>query len=80
MPASWSCATPAERPSKYSGTGFALTADGYLVTSAHVITGPDAKKADSLLIEGRDHQRYYAETVYADRKHDLARAQGRLTR
>jgi len=57
----------AERPNKYSGTGFALTADGYLVTSAHVIKG-----ADSLLVEGRDHQRYHAETVYADRKHDLA--------
>jgi serine protease Do len=53
--------------SKYSGTGFALTADGYLVTSSHVIQG-----ADSLLIEGRDHQRYHAETVFSDVKHDLA--------
>ncbi len=52
---------------KYSGTGFALTADGYMVTSSHVIQG-----ADSLLIEGRDHQRYHAETVYSDVKHDLA--------
>lgn len=52
---------------KFSGTGFALTADGYLVTSYHVIQG-----ADSLLIEGRDQQRYHAETVYADRAHDLA--------
>ena len=52
---------------KFSGTGFALTADGYLVTSAHVIKG-----ADSLLIESRDHQRYHAETVYSDVKHDLA--------
>lgn len=64
--------TPVELPSKYSGTGFALTADGYLVTSAHVITGPDAKSIDSLLVEGRDHQRYRAEAVYTDRKHDLA--------
>jgi S1-C subfamily serine protease len=55
------------RVNKYSGTGFALTADGYLVTSAHVIKG-----ADSLLVESRDHRRYHAETVYADRKHDLA--------
>lgn len=53
--------------SKFSGTGFALTADGYIVTSSHVIQG-----ADSLLIEGSDHQRYHAETVYADVKHDLA--------
>ncbi|MFD1467815.1 trypsin-like peptidase domain-containing protein [Hymenobacter caeli] len=52
---------------KFSGTGFALTADGYLVTSYHVIQG-----ADSLLIEGHDQQRYHAETVYADRAHDLA--------
>lgn len=55
------------RDSKYSGTGFALTADGYLVTSAHVIKG-----ADSLLVESRDHRRYHAEKVYADVKHDLA--------
>ena len=60
------------RESKFSGTGFALTADGYLVTSAHVIQGPDLQKADSLLIEGHDHQRYHAETVYSDVKHDLA--------
>jgi serine protease Do len=52
---------------KFSGTGFALTSDGYLVTSAHVIKG-----ADSLLVEGRDHQRYRAETVFTDKKHDLA--------
>ena len=52
---------------KFSGTGFALTSEGYLVTSSHVVQG-----ADSLLIEGRDHQRYHAETVYSDVKHDLA--------
>ncbi|HEX8507810.1 MAG TPA: trypsin-like peptidase domain-containing protein [Hymenobacter sp.] len=50
-----------------SGTGFALTSEGYIVTSYHVIQG-----ADSLLIEGRDQQRYHAEPVYSDRKHDLA--------
>ena len=58
---------PPVRENKFAGTGFALTADGYLVTSAHVIKG-----ADSLLVESRDHQRYHAETVYADTKHDLA--------
>jgi len=56
--------TPA---SKFSGTGFALTSEGYLVTSYHVIQG-----ADSLLVEGRNHQRYHAEPVYSDVKHDLA--------
>ncbi|GAB3297132.1 hypothetical protein GCM10027511_11580 [Hymenobacter humi] len=58
---------PAPKESKFSGTGFALTSDGYLVTSFHVIQG-----ADSLLIEGRDQQRYHAEPVYSDVKHDLA--------
>ena len=52
---------------KFSGTGVALTSDGYLVTSYHVIQG-----ADSLVVEGRDKHRYRAESVYADRKHDLA--------
>jgi S1-C subfamily serine protease len=61
-------ATPPLAPvSKFSGTGFALTSEGYLVTSYHVIQG-----ADSLLIEGRNHQRYHAEPVYSDVKHDLA--------
>jgi len=59
-------------PGRFSGTGFALTADGYIVTSAHVIQGLDSQKADSVQIEGRDHQRYHAETVYSDVKHDLA--------
>jgi serine protease Do len=54
-------------PGKFSGTGFALTADGYLVTSYHVIQG-----ADSLLIESRDRQRYRAETVFTDVARDLA--------
>jgi len=52
---------------KFSGTGFALTADGYLVTSYHVIQG-----ADSVMIESRDQQRYHAEPVYSDKAHDLA--------
>ncbi|WP_210518240.1 trypsin-like peptidase domain-containing protein [Hymenobacter terricola] len=59
--------TPAVNNGKFSGTGFALTSEGYLVTSYHVIQG-----ADSLLIEGRDRQRYHAEPVYSDIKHDLA--------
>ena len=60
-------AAPAVNNGKFGGTSFALTAEGYLVTSYHVVQG-----ADSLLIEGRDRQRYHAETVYADRAHDLA--------
>ncbi|WP_324673323.1 serine protease [Hymenobacter sp. GOD-10R] len=57
----------ATNQSKFSGTGFALTADGYLVTSYHVIQG-----ADSLLVESRDRQHYHAEPVFTDVAHDLA--------
>ena len=60
-------AAPAVNTGKFSGTGFALTSEGYIVTSYHVIQG-----ADSMLIEGRDRQRYHAEPVYSDVKHDLA--------
>ncbi|MBG8553096.1 S1 family peptidase [Hymenobacter guriensis] len=60
--------TPEElNPGKFGGTGFALTTDGYLITSYHVIQG-----ADSLLIESRDRQRYRAEPVFSDVAHDLA--------
>jgi len=54
-------------PGKFSGTGFALTPDGYIVTSYHVIQG-----ADSLLIESNDRQRFRAEPVFTDVAHDLA--------
>lgn len=60
-------ATPPPVQGKFSGTGFALTSDGYLVTSYHVIKG-----ADSVLIEGRDKQRFRAEPVFTDVAHDLA--------
>ena len=64
---------PPVKDNKFSGTGFALTSEGYIVTSAHVIKDADsAKDADSLVIEGRDHKRYHAEMVYSDAKHDLA--------
>ncbi|RAK64671.1 trypsin-like peptidase domain-containing protein [Hymenobacter edaphi] len=58
-------ATPVN-PGKFSGTGFALTADGYVVTSYHVIDG-----ADSVIIEGRDKQRLRVEPVFSDAAHDL---------
>ena len=62
-----SLGSDAVNPGKFSGTGFALTADGYLVTSYHVIQG-----ADSLLIESRDRRSFRAEPVFTDVAHDLA--------
>ena len=56
------------RPASFSGTGFALSSNGYLVTSWHVV-----KDADSLLVEGGpQHRRYRATTVYRDEARDLA--------
>ncbi|QNE41450.1 trypsin-like peptidase domain-containing protein [Hymenobacter sp. NBH84] len=54
-------------PGKFSGTGFALSPNGYLVTSYHVIQG-----ADSLLVESRTHDHYHAEPVFTDVARDLA--------
>ncbi len=56
------------RAASFSGTGFALSANGYIVTSYHVV-----KDADSVLVEGGAlHRRFRAVTVYRDEAHDLA--------
>lgn len=61
-------AAPEAPLAAFSGTGFALSSNGFLVTSYHVV-----KDADSLLVEGGpDHTRYRAMTVYRDELHDLA--------
>jgi serine protease Do len=52
---------------KYSGTGFALSNDGYLVTNYHVTEG-----ADSLYIQTRDGNYYKAFTVSYDANADIA--------
>jgi serine protease Do len=54
-------------PGNFSGTGFAISADGYLVTSYHVING-----ADSVFIENRAGERYKVKSIFRDKTHDLA--------
>ncbi|WP_192821577.1 serine protease [Rufibacter sp. LB8] len=54
-------------PGQFSGTGFVLTADGYFVTSYHVIEG-----ADSLMIENKNGTKYKVEEIYSDQIRDLA--------
>lgn len=58
---------PAPRPARFSGTGFALSADGYLVTSSHVVEG-----ADSIMIENKAGAKYKVTEVYRDQTHDLS--------
>ena len=52
---------------RYTGTGFAITNDGYLVTNYHVIDG-----ADSVYIQNRDGAYFKAIVKASDPKNDIA--------
>jgi serine protease Do len=54
-------------PANYSGTGFALTQDGYFITSLHVI-----KDADSVFIQNQNAEIYKAVTVFRNEQSDIA--------
>ncbi|WP_017258327.1 S1C family serine protease [Pedobacter arcticus] len=53
--------------SQYSGTGFILSANGYLVTNYHVI-----KDADSVYVQNNKGESFKVETVYVDPEFDIA--------
>jgi len=55
-----------ERAANASGTGFFITADGYLITNQHVVA--DARRVAVVSASGRRSAR----VVYADRANDLA--------
>jgi S1-C subfamily serine protease len=55
------------QPSNYTGTGFALTNDGYVITNYHVTDG-----ADSVYIQTRDGRYHKARIKAIDPKADLA--------
>ncbi|OKL41884.1 S1C family serine protease [Pontibacter flavimaris] len=57
----------APRPAAFSGTGFAISADGYVVTSSHVVEG-----ADSIMIENKSGLKYKVSEIYRDEIHDLS--------
>lgn len=54
-------------PANYTGTGFALTNNGYFITSLHVING-----ADSVFIQNQALQEFKAITVFKDEQMDIA--------
>jgi serine protease Do len=58
---------PAPRPARFSGTGFAISSDGYIVTSSHVIEG-----ADSIMIENKAGFKYKVSEIYRDEANDLS--------
>lgn len=54
-------------PSKYSGSGFMVSANGYIATSYHVI-----KSADSIYVENEKFGRLKTSFVFADDTADIA--------
>ncbi len=59
-------AQPDERP-RGVGSGFILTADGYVMTNAHVVDG-----ADSVMVTLTDQREFKARIVGADKRSDVA--------
>ncbi len=53
--------------SQYSGTGFILSSNGYLLTNYHVIKG-----ADSVYVQNNKGESFKVETVYVDPEFDIA--------
>lgn len=64
--ASADAAAPAPRSARFSGTGFAISPDGYIVTSSHVIQG-----ADSILIENKAGLKFKVTEVHRNADYDL---------
>jgi serine protease Do len=64
--------TPPPSDVRYSGTGFALTNDGYFVTADHVIHHDGKGDFDSVYIQTHDGQYYKASLIYSDNKRDIA--------
>jgi serine protease Do len=54
-------------PSKYSGSGFMISSNGYVVTSYHVI-----KAADSIYIENEKFGKLKTSVIYTNPSYDLA--------
>jgi len=55
------------RSAKFGGTGFALTANGYLCTNLHVV-----KDADSIYVQNNKGDLFKAIVAYRDTQYDLA--------
>lgn len=54
-------------PGKFRGTGFAVSANGYIATAYHVITG-----ADSVYVQNAAGDAYKAKVVYTEPGYDVA--------
>ncbi len=55
------------KPANFGGTGFALTANGYLLTNLHVVDG-----ADSVYVQDNKGDYFKARVIRTDSQYDLA--------
>lgn len=70
-----SAGEPEEIERRYSegvGSGVLISADGYIITNNHVITGRSGEPADEILVELNDGTEYTANLVGRDPRSDLA--------
>lgn len=66
---------PEEIERRYSegvGSGVVISADGYIITNSHVITGRSGEPADEILVELNDGSEYQAKLIGRDPSSDLA--------
>jgi len=54
-------------PGEFGGTGFALSANGYVVTNYHVV-----KDADSIYVQNSDGESFKVKQIYVDPAYDIA--------
>jgi S1-C subfamily serine protease len=54
-------------PGTYGGTGFAISANGYIITNYHVVAG-----ADSLYVQNNKGEAFKASSIFEDISSDLA--------
>ena len=59
--------SPREFESKSQGSGFIISADGYILTNAHVVSS-----ADEITVKLNDKREFQAEIIGVDRKTDIA--------
>ncbi|RQS75019.1 DegQ family serine endoprotease [Burkholderia sp. Bp8963] len=67
MPGMGGDAQPDDQPSASLGSGFIISADGYILTNAHVIDG-----ANVVTVKLTDKREYKAKVVGADKQSDVA--------
>src|SRR6185437_619320 len=65
-------AQPTTREAQSLGSGFLISADGYVVTNNHVITADGQGKVEQITVSTSDGTEYEATLVGADQASDLA--------